>query len=229
MRLGFALALSLAPPAFAQTGGEDPRFGTFAYEAGRIYHIPTSPQAAQTVLFAPGEQIRSVIVSDPSAYQVSVAPSGDSLSFRASGSAALAAVSVRTDAREYQLELAPATGNAASIPQVVRFTLGAPAGAAPASPPPPLLLLPDVAYRFKGSAALRPASIGDDGVKTYIVWRPDQPIPAVFAIGPTGAEEMVDGYVRSGRFTLDRVYDRLVFKLDREVTRVERGKTRGVK
>lgn len=229
MRLTFALVLGFAAPALAQTGGEDPRFRTFAYEAGSIYHIPTSPQAAQTVLFAPGEQIRTVIVSDPSAYQVSVAPAGDSLTFRATGSGALAAVSIKTDAREYQLELAPVIGDTTKVPQVVRFALRAPTSLAATSPPPAPVLLPDVAYRIKGSEALRPASIGDDGAKTYIVWRPDQPIPAVFAIGPSGAEEMVDGYVRSGRFTLDRVYDRLVFKLDGEVTRAERGKTRGAK
>ena len=219
MRTLVGLMLGFAAPALAQTDADDPRFRTFSYEAGSIYHIPTSPQAPQTVLFAPGEQIRTVFVSDPSAYQISVAAAGDSLTFRAAGSASLAAVSVRTDLREYQFELVPAIGLPSRVPQVVRFAPITTVTLAPALPP---VLLPDVVYSFKGSDVLRPSSIGDDGSKTYISWRQDQPIPAVFAVGPSGNEEMVDGYFRAGRFTIDRVYDRLVFKLDREITRVER-------
>lgn len=229
MKRGVALLIVLAAPALAQPGGDDPRFRTFAFEAGRIYHIPTTPQSVQTVLFAPGEQIRTVIVSDPAAYQVTVGASGDTLALRAMSSVALAAVSVRTDQREYQLELAPAVGDASKAPQVVRFSLGAAVGTAPAIPTPPPMLRPDVHYRFKGSVALRPETIGDDGAKTYISWAPAQPIPAVFAVGPSGNEEMVDGYFRAGRFTIDRVHDRLVFKLDREMTRVERIAGRGDK
>lgn len=228
MRLGLVIALGLAAPALAQTA-DDPRLRTFAYEAGRIYHIPTSPQAPQTVLFAPGEQIRSIIVSDPAAYQVQVAPSGDSLTFRAAGTAALAAVSIKTDRGEYQLELAPVIGDAARVPQIVKFSRSSQISAVAS---PPLLaptLLSDVSYRVKGSDALRPQSIGDDGSKTYITWRADQALPAVFALGPSGSEEMVDGYVRAGRFTIDRVYDRLLFKLDREVARAERTRARSAK
>ena len=227
LMLGFAaLMLGFAGRALAQTDADDPRFRTFSYEAGSIYHIPTSPQAPQTVLFAPGEQIRTVFVSDPSAYQISVAAAGDSLTFRAAGSASLAAVSVRTDLREYQFELVPAIGPPSRVPQVVRFAPITTVTLAPALPAMPPVLLADVVYRFKGSDVLRPSSIGDDGSKTYISWRQDQPIPAVFAVGPAGNEEMVDGYFRAGRFTIDRVYDRLVFKLDREITRVERNMAR---
>lgn len=228
MILRLFLALGFALPAAAQGVERDPRFKTFAYEAGRIYHVPTSPQASQTVLLAPGEQIRTVIVSDPSAYQVQVAPSGDSLTFRAAGAASLAVIAIKTDAREYQLELAPG-GDPLAIPQVVRFSQASAPSFRPGSPAPPPVLLADVTYRLKGSGALRPVSIGDDGAKTYITWAPDQPIPAVFAVGPSGSEEMVDGYVRAGRFTIDRVYDRLLFKLDREITRAERSRTRSKK
>lgn len=224
MRLLAVLALGLAAPALGQAS-DDPRVRLLTYEPGRIYHIPASPLIAQTVLFALGEQIRSVIISDPSAYQVDVGPSGDSLTLRATGSVSLALVAVKTDAREYRLELAPAVGDPARVPQVVRFAQANTSVPLPALPAAPPALLPNISYRFKGSAALRPEKIGDDGAKTYIEWRPDQPIPAVFAVSPSGNEEMVDGYMRLGRFTIDRVYSRLVFKLDREVTRAERSVT----
>lgn len=70
-------------------------------------------------------------------------------------------------------------------------------------------------YQVKGAAALWPAEIGDDGARTYIRWREDQPLPATFAIGAGGREELVEGHVRGGIYTIDRVYERLVFRIDK--------------
>lgn len=71
-------------------------------------------------------------------------------------------------------------------------------------------------YSLKGAALLRPVRIGDDGTHTYIQWAEDQPIPAVFALDPRGTEQIVDGYMRGDLFTIDRVYPRLVFRIDRD-------------
>ena len=83
------------------------------------------------------------------------------------------------------------------------------------------------AYRQAGDRSVRPASIGDDGAKTYIVWDEDQAMPAVFAIGPSGKEEMVEGYMRGGIFTIDRVYRELVFRIDGDVAKAKRITARG--
>jgi type IV secretion system protein VirB9 len=69
-------------------------------------------------------------------------------------------------------------------------------------------------YKLTGNKELRPSSIRDDGSKTYIQWDRDQPIPGVFALDRLGREEMVDGYMRDGTFTIDRIHDRLVFRID---------------
>lgn len=71
-------------------------------------------------------------------------------------------------------------------------------------------------YRLRGSRELRPEAISDDGMKTYIEWGRYQSLPAVFGVGPSGNEEVVDGYMRDDVFTIDRVYEHLVFRLDRE-------------
>jgi type IV secretory pathway VirB9-like protein len=71
-------------------------------------------------------------------------------------------------------------------------------------------------YRLKGAVSIRPARIGDDGSKTYIQWDDDQPIPAVFALDNRGREQIVDGYMRGDLFTIDRVYQRLVFRIDKD-------------
>jgi len=74
--------------------------------------------------------------------------------------------------------------------------------------------LPAVTWKVRGDRSVHPAKIHDDGFRTYLEWRPEQSLPAVFAIGPTGAEEVVDGYMRDGVFVLDRVYAELVFRID---------------
>ncbi len=41
-------------------------------------------------------------------------------------------------------------------------------------------------------------------------------------INAFGGEEIVDGYMRDGVFTIDRVYTRLVFRIDRKVAEADR-------
>jgi type IV secretory pathway VirB9-like protein len=77
-------------------------------------------------------------------------------------------------------------------------------------------------YRVSGERALRPEQISDDGDKTYLIWAAEQALPAVFAINAVGGEEIVDGYMRDGVFTIDRVYARLVFRIDRKVAKADR-------
>jgi len=77
-------------------------------------------------------------------------------------------------------------------------------------------------YKLSGAIELRPTKISDDGTHTYIVWAPDQALPAVFAVNATGAEEMVDGYMRNDIFTIDRVYQQLVFRIDKKLARAKR-------
>lgn len=77
-------------------------------------------------------------------------------------------------------------------------------------------------YSLSGARELRPAEIGDDGVRTYLRWAPEQELPAVFAINARGQEEMVDGYMRDDVFTIDRINPRLVFRIDKRVARADR-------
>lgn len=77
-------------------------------------------------------------------------------------------------------------------------------------------------YRVSGEKALRPTQMSDDGEKTYLIWDADQALPAVFAVNDIGGEEIVDGYMRDGVFTIDRVYSKLVFRIDRKVAKAVR-------
>lgn len=77
-------------------------------------------------------------------------------------------------------------------------------------------------YRLKGERALRPVRIGDDGERTYLEWSEEQALPAVFAINAFGEEEMADGYMRDGIYIIDRVYEKLVFRIGRNTARAFR-------
>ena len=71
-----------------------------------------------------------------------------------------------------------------------------------------------------------PSSIRDDGEKTYVEWNADQAIPAVLAIDRLGREEMINAYMRGSVFTIDRVYDHLVFRLDKVYAEARRKKAK---
>lgn len=99
------------------------------------------------------------------------------------------------------------------------FVLGAPALASQYGGPAAILTPQPAeqeasAWQIKGDRTIRPTRVSDDGLRTYLEWRPEQSLPAVFAIGATGAEEVVDGYMRGTVFVIDRVHERLVFRID---------------
>ena len=108
---------------------------------------------------------------------------------------------------------------------IVRFEYG------PSSPPP----IPEEvvglesaqskqtwSYRLRGSREVRPLVISDDGKKTHIRYDEAQALPAVFAIGPTGKEELVNGYMRDGIYVIDRVYEELAFRIDKKKATAKR-------
>jgi type IV secretion system protein VirB9 len=71
-------------------------------------------------------------------------------------------------------------------------------------------------WRVKGDRSVRPLRIHDDGSRTYLEWGAEQSLPAVFAVGSTGSEEVVDGYMRDGVFVIDRMHHKLVFRIDKD-------------
>lgn len=77
-------------------------------------------------------------------------------------------------------------------------------------------------YRVRGADALKPASVRDDGEKTYIRFAPEQLLPAIFAISPTGDETLTNGYMRGEDFVLDRVWEELVFRIDHKKATAKR-------
>jgi type IV secretion system protein VirB9 len=209
-----AVAAQVAPvPSF-----EDPRLQTVAYDPARPVRLVAFANSSLTVVLLPNDRIERAVLSDPTAFDVRVGGPGDSLIIAPLRADAAASLMVDTSLRRYEFELATGEGLAAAY--LVRFVDGqAPAAVQLVAAPPPELI---GTYRLSGEALLRPSKIGDDGERTYIEWEEYKSLPAVFGIGSNGEEEVVDGYMRQGVFTIDRVYGELVFRIDRKRAKARR-------
>ncbi|MBT2134657.1 TrbG/VirB9 family P-type conjugative transfer protein [Croceibacterium sp. LX-88] len=223
-----ALAATLSSGVLAQIapipGVDDPRLQTVAYDPSRPVRLVAFPGANLTVMLMPGDRIGRVVLSDQGAFEVRITAARDSLNILPLRPDASATLLVEGAQRRYEFDLDTGQGLAAAY--VVRF-VGSPQLPTPAYTPGMTRPSSDPSqwtgtYRLSGEQTLRPARMGDDGERTYIEWAANQSLPAVFGIGASGQEEVVDGYMREGVFTIDRVYSELVFRIDKLRVRARR-------
>ncbi|MCB2067158.1 MAG: TrbG/VirB9 family P-type conjugative transfer protein [Erythrobacter sp.] len=225
LRPALPLLLALAPlPAMAQVVPDleldNPRLQTVHFEDGQEVLLTVMPETGVTVMLERGETIQRIAVGDDSAFDVRVSPEGNSFLVLPRGPEESTRMQVQTDRRAYPFTLRTGAGLTAAY--LVRFLYGElPAAGgqralAPVSASAPAPGAPLWGYRMRGDAVVEPQAISDDASRTYITYGPDQALPAVFAIGATGEEELVNGQMRGDVFVIDRVYAELVFRLDDE-------------
>ena len=202
----------LAAQIMPQPDPANPRLQSVQALPGREIMLAALPETDLTLLFPPYESIRSVD-ADQSLVGYSVSPELNALVLAPLAQGSLGRVRVVTDRAIYQFSLR--TGDDLMAAYVVRI----------ADEREQLAQRPSVdraeavaqrwwSYRIKGKDAVKPVGIRDDGEKTYILFSPDQLLPAIFAISPTGDETLTNGYMRGAQFVLDRVWQELVFRID---------------
>lgn len=201
---------------FPTPGPETPRIQSAEWRPGEPLVLTALPQTALTVMLEPGERIQRATLSGSPAWQVAVSAESDSFQITPGPGAVPASLSVETNRRAYNFLLE--TGDGLQAAYMVRLQFGAaqPAKELQVTGSSESLGNLDWTYRLRGDRSVRPASIRDNGAKTVIEYAPGQALPAVFAIGPTGDEEVVDGYMRDGLFIIDRVHQELVFRIDKQ-------------
>lgn len=210
------IAAALLPEAAAaqvrpEPGPGDPRIQTVMYDPDQVVllRVPTGYQL--TLELAPDERIENVAVGDSGAWQVTPNKRGDRLFIKPVQGGVTTNLTVVTDSHAYLFELSP--GSVGDSPYTVRFKYPPP----PAAPQPDTPAIAAGRYKLSGDLSIRPDAISDDGNKTYIMWRADQTLPAVFVIDRDGKETLADGAMRDGRYVLDTVNNKLVFRLDNKL------------
>jgi type IV secretion system protein VirB9 len=224
--LASVLVLGCASPLSAQAfpvpGAETPRIQTAEWRPGEPLVLTALPQTALTVMLEPGEIIERATLGGSPVWQVAVSAEADSFQITPLFGAVPANLSVETDRRAYSFLLETGDGLQAAYLVRLRFGGGSSNVQTSSAQSPLDLSGLDWTYRLRGDQSVRPASIRDNGAKTIIEYAPGQSLPAVFAIGPTGDEEVVDGYMRDGRFVIDRVHEELVFRIDKAKATAQR-------
>jgi type IV secretion system protein VirB9 len=209
-------ALFVAGPTMAQVrpvpGAGDPRIQTVMYDPDQVVQLQVAPGYQLTVEFAADERIETVAVGDSGAWQVTPNKRADRLFIRPAQGGVTTNMTVVTDARAYNFELSSGYGGPQAF--TVRFQYPPPAAETAATDQP---AAGAGRYKVSGAKVIQPDAISDDGSKTYIIWRADQTLPAVFKIGRDGKETLADGGMRDGRYVLDSIANRLVFRLDDQV------------
>ncbi len=214
-----ALLLGATPAAaeiLPQPDIDNPRIQTARWAADEEVVLTTLPLTGLTVMLEPGEQVSRVSLDNRGILDVRVSAERDSLLVIPQTQDAGGAIQVQTDRRDYRFRVRTGTGLMAAY--LVRFEFDETyrpqqqTVAREWTEPTGELWR----YRLRGDRSVRPASISDDGVRTSILFDEDQPLPGIFAIGPTGEEQVVNGYMREGVFVIDRVWEELVFRIDKE-------------
>lgn len=214
MTRGLLLALAFASAASAEVtplpGARDPRIQSLDYDPDQVVRLRTAPGYALSVEFSPDERIETVAIGASAGWQVTATKRADRLFIKQEQSAADTNLTVITDARRYIFALAPGYGPDPQSPYNLRFTYPG-ISSAPAVEVERL----HGTYRFSGAKALRPVEMVDDGQATSILWSPALDLPAVYAVDATGREAIVNGAMRDGRFVVDAVAPKFVFRSGR--------------
>ncbi|MEP0189666.1 MAG: TrbG/VirB9 family P-type conjugative transfer protein [Erythrobacter sp.] len=219
----FLAALALWAPTSAQTfptpNPEAPRIQSVEWRANQTIVLTALPKTSLTVMLEPGETITRATLQGLGQWDVSVSAEANTFQIRPEAGAAPSRLSVETNVRAYEFALEVGEGLLAAY--LVKLKYEPDTQQDNFAEAPPITGL-DWSYRLRGDRSVRPASIRDNGAKTVIEYAPGQPLPAVFAIGASGDEEVVDGYMRGDLFVIDRVHQELVFRIDKEKATAKR-------
>lgn len=203
----FVAASPLAAQTRPEPSGGDARLQTVLYSPDQVVELQVASGYQLTVELSPDERIENIAVGDSAAWQVTPNKRGDHLFVKMASGASPTNLTVVTDARTYAFTLNPGMGDPAFI---VRFKYPVPPpGAAGVN-----TAAGEARYKLAGTRSLRPASITDDGIHTFLTFAPDQAMPAIFAVDREGHEHLLNGAMRDGRYVIDSVPTALLFRLD---------------
>jgi type IV secretion system protein VirB9 len=216
----FVAAQPLAAQVRPVPGNADSRLQSILFQPDQIVELSVASGFQLMIRFAPGEIVETIAVGDSGAWQVTASKRGDLVFIKNLQANNVTNMTIATDARVYNFELAPASGYGGPPAYSVSFVYPEPVKTIVAR-----TNQAEFEYRIRGARAIRPKSVSFDGALTVIEWPADQLLPAIFAING-GQESLVNGEMRDGRYVLAGAPETLIFRLDKQVARATRSRKR---
>lgn len=188
-------------------GLKDPRIQTVDYDPDEVVALRVALGYAVAVEFSSDERIENVALGNSAVWQAVANHRADRLFIKPMQGATNTNLTVITDSREYNFDLTAIAAPDAATPISLRFLY-------PLYLDPPVPQdMPRSYFRFTGATSLHPLSMFETGSATFLEWRNDGQIPAIFMINDQGDEVLINGAMRDGKYVIDLVADRFVFRL----------------
>jgi len=220
----------------------DSRLESRLYDPEAVVRIEGRAGVQATIAFSENEHIENVAIGDAGLWQVTPNKRATLLFVKPLARAARTNMTVVTDRRSYFFDLVaapqaravyllrftyppepdkPATSAAGLSAEEARLAAGA-------TPVDPARL--NFAWKARGSAALLPARIYDDGTATYLAWAPGKPVPAILArdgraskrSSAKDTEGPVNYALRDDLIVVDGVPPTIVLRSGRDMATLER-------
>jgi len=214
--LALTAGLMLTPPASgdgtAASGAGDMRMRVSAYAADEIYRLKGYVGYQIDLQFESGESFVGLGAGDLES--LSFAAQDNHLFLKPRAAEVDTNLTVLTTRRTYQFDYTastqrpdPAQGD---VIYALRFTYPAPPARAADNLERRLSNAADtrahnLAYGYRGSAALKPLSAWDDGVQTRLRFGPRRELPAIFVRNDDGSESLVNFTIEQGDVIVHRV------------------------
>jgi len=211
-----ACALPLAPRASgaAASASTDSRIRTWVYAVDEVYRLEGYVGYQIDLEFEAGESFVGLGAGDLES--LTFAAQGNHLFLKPRAAGVATNLTVVTSRRTYHFEYFasvrrpdPAHGD---VIYALRFAYPAPPAPAPGteSVERHLAHAQEVRrqnrnYDYRGSAGLKPESVWDDGVQTWLRFGAHQELPAVFVRNDDGSESLVNFSVESGEVVVHRI------------------------
>ncbi|MEZ5955697.1 MAG: TrbG/VirB9 family P-type conjugative transfer protein [Hyphomonadaceae bacterium] len=206
--------------ASAQDRPRDPRLRVLPYEEGQVISLDGHLGYQMMIEFDPQERIENVSIGDSLAWQVTPNQAATLLFVKPVLAHAATNMTVVTTRRRYAFALRARETAAPDDQRIIyglRFTY-ADEPDAPVTAPASL----NFDYESSGAQALAPLRVFDDGRSTYFQLREGGEVPAIFAIGRDGGEELVNSQIQGDTVVVDRIADGFVLRHGSDVISVRR-------
>lgn len=232
-----AVAATLVLAPMASAWAKDSRLVERLYDPNLVVMIEGRAGVQATISFGEDEHIENVAIGDSNSWQVTPNKRANILFVKPLQPRGRTNLTVVTDRHTYLFDL---VASAQSRPiYILRFTYPAPLPNSQASSTrqlaggmsdaeaqavlgaPKEALAPDparlnFAWRPKGSAALLPERIYDDGEATFLRWNDQSQLPAMLVRNEKGEEGAINYAVREGVIVIEGVPKEIILRAGRQ-------------